>query len=42
MANDRAIVRKPANVSYEKAASLSFGGTTALDFLRRAKVVGGS
>src|SRR5262245_8672407 len=26
---------KPANLTYEEAATLSFGGTTALDFLRR-------
>jgi NADPH:quinone reductase-like Zn-dependent oxidoreductase len=31
----------PANLSYEEAASLSFGGTTALDFLRRAKLSSG-
>jgi len=29
---------KPANLTYEEAASLSFGGTTALDFLRRGKL----
>ena len=28
------IVKKPANLSFERAAALSFGGTTALDFLR--------
>lgn len=28
------IALKPANLSFEEAASLSFGGTTALDFLR--------
>ncbi|MES3035304.1 MAG: NAD(P)-dependent alcohol dehydrogenase [Gemmatimonadota bacterium] len=30
------IVRKPATLSYETAAALAFGGTTALDFFRRA------
>ena len=29
-----AIARKPANLSYEEAAALSFGGMTALDFLK--------
>ena len=28
------IALKPANLSYEEAAALSFGGTTALDFLK--------
>jgi NADPH:quinone reductase-like Zn-dependent oxidoreductase len=31
-----AIVHKPDSLSYETAAALAFGGTTALDFLRRA------
>ena len=31
---DALIARKPANLSFEEAASLSFGGTTALSFLR--------
>ncbi len=35
---DGAVVRKPANLTYEEAASLSFGGVTALHFLRRAGV----
>lgn len=35
---DGLITRKPANVSYEEAAALSFGGTTALDFFRRGKL----
>jgi NADPH:quinone reductase-like Zn-dependent oxidoreductase len=34
MAEDGLIARKPANVSFEEAAALSFGGTTALNFLR--------
>jgi NADPH:quinone reductase-like Zn-dependent oxidoreductase len=32
------IARKPARLSFEEAASLSFGGTTALHFLRKAKL----
>lgn len=35
------IVLKPANLSYEDAAALSFGGTTAIDFIRRAKLQSG-
>lgn len=31
---DAAIIAKPANLSFEQAAALSFGGTTALYFLR--------
>jgi NADPH:quinone reductase-like Zn-dependent oxidoreductase len=38
---DRPIVRKPSNLGFEEAAALSFGGTTALDFLRRAKLSSG-
>jgi NADPH:quinone reductase-like Zn-dependent oxidoreductase len=34
MKQDGLIALKPANVSFEEAASLSFGGTTALTFLR--------
>jgi NADPH:quinone reductase-like Zn-dependent oxidoreductase len=33
---DEAVVRKPASLSHEEAAALSFGGTTALAFLRKA------
>ena len=33
---DGAVARKPANLSYEQAAALSFGGATMLDFYRRA------
>lgn len=40
-AEDGLIVRKPANLSFEEAASLSFGATTAIDFLRRAKLKAG-
>lgn len=34
MAEDGLIALKPANLSFEEAASLSFGATTALNFLR--------
>lgn len=33
-----AVARIPANLDFAHAAALSFGGTTALSFLRRAKV----
>ena len=33
---DDPIALKPPNLSYEEAAALSFGGTTAIDFFRRA------
>jgi NADPH:quinone reductase-like Zn-dependent oxidoreductase len=38
---DGAIARKPANLTFEEAAALSFGGTTALDFFRRGKLAKG-
>jgi NADPH:quinone reductase-like Zn-dependent oxidoreductase len=38
MPQSGALARKPANLSYGEAAALSFGGTTALSFLRRARV----
>jgi NADPH:quinone reductase-like Zn-dependent oxidoreductase len=38
---DRAVVLKPASLTFEQAASLPFGGTTAIDFLRRAKLSAG-
>ncbi len=38
MAEDGLIALKPANLSFEEAASLSFGSATALPFLRKAKV----
>jgi len=41
MHEDGAIASKPTNLSYEQAAALSFGGTAALHFLRRAKLRGG-
>lgn len=41
MPEDGAIARKPAALSHEEAAALSFGGTTALDFFRRGKLRSG-
>jgi NADPH:quinone reductase-like Zn-dependent oxidoreductase len=38
MAEDGAVVPKPSSLTFEEAAALSFGGTTALDFLRRGKL----
>lgn len=39
MPEDGAIAFKPANLSFEEAAAIPFGGTTALDYLReKAKV----
>jgi NADPH:quinone reductase-like Zn-dependent oxidoreductase len=37
-AESSALARKPANLDFGQAAALSFGGATALDFLRKAKV----
>ena len=33
-----AVALKPANLTYEEAAAMSFGGTTMLDFFRRGKL----
>lgn len=41
MPEDGALAIKPANLTYEEAAALSFGGTTALDFFRRGKLQSG-
>lgn len=38
MPEDGAIVLKPANLTFDEAAAMSSGGTTALDFFRRAKL----
>ena len=38
MPEDGAVVAKPANLTHEEAASLSFGGTTALTYLRKGKI----
>jgi NADPH:quinone reductase-like Zn-dependent oxidoreductase len=35
MPQDGAMALKPANLTYEEAAALCFGGTTALDFLKQ-------
>lgn len=35
---DEAVAPKPPNLSHEEAAALSFGGTTALSFLRKGKL----
>lgn len=41
MRADGCVVPKPANLSYEEAAAIPFGGMTALDFLRRGEVKAG-
>lgn len=41
MPENGAVARKPANLSFEEAAALPFGGTTALHFLRKAGVKAG-
>jgi NADPH:quinone reductase-like Zn-dependent oxidoreductase len=41
MRAEAALVRKPANLSFEEAAALCFGGTTALHFLRKAGLKAG-
>lgn len=38
MTEDGALALKPANLDFEEAAALSFGGTTALGFLRKAGI----
>lgn len=38
MPEDGAVALKPANLTYDEAAAISFGGTTALDFFRRGKL----
>lgn len=38
---DEAVALKPASLGHEEAAALSFGGTTALSFFRKAKLQGG-
>ena len=35
---DEAVALKPASLGYDEAAALSFGGTTALSFFRKAKL----
>lgn len=41
MPEDGAVALKPANLTFDEAAALSFGGTTALDFFRRGKLQSG-
>lgn len=41
MAEGGGLAHKPANLSFEEAASLSFGGSTALHFLRKAGLKAG-
>lgn len=38
ISQNSAIALKPSNLSFEESAALSFGGTTTLSFLRRAKI----
>ena len=38
MHEDGAVALKPPNLSYDEAAAMPFGGTTALSFLRRGKL----
>ena len=38
LSEDAGIARKPEGLSFEEAASLSFGGSTALHYLRKAKI----
>ena len=41
IAADGLVARKPANLSFEQAAALSFGGMTALGFFRRGALASG-
>jgi NADPH:quinone reductase-like Zn-dependent oxidoreductase len=41
MPQDGAVALKPANLTYDEAAAISFGGTSALDFFRRGKLQSG-
>lgn len=41
MPEDAAIALKPFNLTYDEAAAISFGGTTALNFFRRGKLQSG-
>jgi len=41
MPEDGPVALKPANLTYDEAVALSFGGTTALDFFRKGKLRSG-
>jgi NADPH:quinone reductase-like Zn-dependent oxidoreductase len=41
MKQDGPVAKKPTNLTYEQAAALSFGGTTALHFFRKGKLARG-
>ena len=41
MPEDGPVALKPPNLTFDEAAAISFGGTTALDFLRRGKLARG-
>lgn len=41
ISEDGAIAFKPPHLTYDEAAAISFGGTTALDFFRRGKLASG-
>ena len=41
MPEDGPVALKPANLTYDEAAAISFGGTAALDFFRRGKLQSG-
>lgn len=41
MPEDGVVALKPPNLTYDEAAALSFGGTTALNFFRRGKLQSG-
>ncbi|MGH2436410.1 MAG: NAD(P)-dependent alcohol dehydrogenase [bacterium] len=41
MPEDGSVALKPPSLTYEEAAAISFGGTTALDFFRKGKLQSG-
>ena len=41
LSQDGAVALKPDNLTYDEAAAMSFGGTTALDFFKRGKLQSG-